>query len=98
MTLYAQWDADSYGISFDPGGGSGQMGPVAAAYESAVALPACAFTRSGYAFDVWKCDVDGEEIYFEDRDVLIMPSRNLQLSAQWTSDYIQGNSLNEELK
>ena len=87
-TLYAQWDANSYGISFDPCGGSGSMSPVMAAYESTVTLPACAFTRSGYAFDVWKCDIDGEEIYFEDQDVLIMPSRNLSLSAQWTSDYI----------
>ena len=64
------------------------MSPVTAAYRSSVTLPACAFTRSGYAFDVWKCDIDGEEIYFEDQDVLIMPSRNLSLSAQWTSDYI----------
>lgn len=88
MTLYAQWDANSYGISFDPGGGSGSMSPITAVYESTVALPACVFTRSGYTFDVWKCAIGGEEIYFEDQDVLIMPSRSLSLSAQWTSDYI----------
>lgn len=87
-TLYAQWDANSYSISFNPGGGSGSMSPITAAYESTVALPACAFTKSGYTFDVWKCDIDGEEIYFEDQDVLIMPSRNLSLSAQWMSNYI----------
>ena len=64
------------------------MSPVTAAYRSNAALPACAFTRSGYAFDVWKCAVDGEEIYFEDQDRLAMPARDLSLTAQWTPDQV----------
>ena len=66
MTLYAQWDVDSYTISFDSGGGSGSMGPITAAYESDVALPACAFTKASSAFDAWECTIDGEEYYFLD--------------------------------
>ena len=66
MTLYAQWQANSYAISFSPGGGSGSMSPVTAAYRSTVTLPACAFTRSGHVFDVWECAIDGEESYFND--------------------------------
>ena len=66
MTLYAQWQANSYTISFNPGEGSGSMSPVTAAYRSTVTLPACAFTRSGHVFDVWECAIDGEESYFND--------------------------------
>ena len=66
MTLYAQWQANSYTISFNPGEGSGSMSPVTAAYRSNVVLPACTFTRSGYVFDVWECIIDGEESYFND--------------------------------
>ena len=66
MTLYAQWQANSYAISFSPGGGSGSMSPVTAAYRSTVTLPACAFTRSGHVFDVWECAIGGEERYFND--------------------------------
>ena len=85
MTLYAQWQANSYTISFNPGEGSGSMSPVIAAYRSNVTLPACTFTRSGYAFDVWECIIDGEESYFEDQDRFVMPAQNLSLSAQWAA-------------
>lgn len=86
MTLYAQWQANSYAISFNPGGGSGSMSPATAAYGSTVTLPACAFTRSGYVFNVWECTIDGEESYFEDQDRFVMPAQNLSLTAQWTND------------
>ena len=85
MTLYAQWQANSYTISFNPGEGSGSMNPVTAAYRSNVTLPACTFTRSGYTFDVWECIIDGEESYFEDQDWFVMPAQNLSLSAQWAA-------------
>ena len=66
VVLSAQWAANSYTISFDPGGGSGSMDVVAAEAGSSVTLPACAFTRSGYVFDIWECIIDGEENYFND--------------------------------
>ena len=61
------------------------MNPVTAAYRSNVTLPACTFTRSGYAFYVWECIIDGEESYFEDQDWFVMPAQNLSLSAQWAA-------------
>lgn len=54
--LYAVWAPYFYTVTFAAGGGTGAMEPQAREYDDGVALPACAFTRTGYAFDGWRAN------------------------------------------
>ena len=53
VTLYAQWAAHTYKVSFDKNGGTGTMGDMDLAYDEEKALTACAFERGGYDFCGW---------------------------------------------
>jgi uncharacterized delta-60 repeat protein/uncharacterized repeat protein (TIGR02543 family) len=56
-TLYAQWAAILYTITFDANEGTGTMAPQAA--SGPTALEANAFTRSGFTFSGWNTTADG---------------------------------------
>ena len=61
VTLYAQWTANTYTISFDPNAADaeGTMADLATAYNETVTLPENAFTRTGYTFAGWNTEPDG---------------------------------------
>ncbi len=53
-TLYAQWTADQYTVTYDPNGGSGSPTNVSENYGSdAIAQAPTAPTRTGYSFVGW---------------------------------------------
>ena len=52
-TLYAQWKAKSYKISFNANGGTGDIAPLTASYDSVLTLPENAYMRTGYTFVGW---------------------------------------------
>ncbi|MCR5725712.1 MAG: InlB B-repeat-containing protein, partial [Treponema sp.] len=52
-TLYAQWQAKTYTVSYNANEGIGTISSVTAPYDSTVELPANAFFRDGYSFYGW---------------------------------------------
>ncbi len=61
ITLYAQWTANSYKVSFDANGGSGTMANQSFKYDQvATALTTNTFTNAAYYyFDGWNTKADG---------------------------------------
>ena len=60
VTLYAQWEADEYPVSFDANGGEGTMASVSVRYGDSYDVPTSTFTRDGYTFGGWNTQEDGE--------------------------------------
>ena len=59
-TLYAQWKANSYTVSFSANGGSGSMASQTVTGGGSLTLPACGFTApDGKRFKAWR--IGGEE-------------------------------------
>jgi predicted ribosomally synthesized peptide with SipW-like signal peptide/uncharacterized repeat protein (TIGR02543 family) len=73
QTLYAQWTANLYTITFDSAGGT-TVSAITQAYGSSVTAPANP-TRSGYTFAGWSPAVPAT-----------MPLNGAALTAQWTAN------------
>ena len=59
VDLYAVWEPIKYKISFDKNGGEGTMDDIEnVSYDVAVALPTCAFEKSGVDFKCWQLGGD----------------------------------------
>ena len=59
VTLYAQWSANQYTVSYDPNGGSGTMASDTATYDAAFSIRANEYTKTGYEFVGWNDRADG---------------------------------------
>ena len=82
LELYAQWKAESYTLSFDPNGGSGEMAAETVTYGVATRLPENAFTREKYSFTGWNTKADGSGISYGDRETVSF-TEDTVLYAQW---------------
>jgi uncharacterized repeat protein (TIGR02543 family) len=80
-TLYAQWTANTYAVTFDPNGGSGSMAPEAD--NAPTALTANVFTRAGYTFTGWNIASDGSSTAYADGATYPF-TVSATLYAQWT--------------
>ena len=85
LTLTAQWDPNTYYVSFDSNGGSGSMDDQTFTYDGKQALSPNDFTPStGYEFVGWKGD-DGN-VYTDKEEVNNLttePDGTVILRAQW---------------
>lgn len=56
LTLYAVWQANTYGVAFvcEDDGVTGETQGFTATYDTAFTLPECGFIRDGYHFKGWK--------------------------------------------
>ena len=70
VTLYAQWTANQYTITFDTNGGSA-INPITQDYNTAITAPADP-TRKGYTFAGWNPALPAT-----------MPAGNMTVTAQW---------------
>ena len=66
ITLYAQWDPNTYLIHYEPNGGGGSMGDQAFVYDSPGILDLNVFTRPGYDFIRWNTMPDGSGTSYAD--------------------------------
>ncbi len=85
ITLYAQWTASSYNVTFDSNTGSGTMTAQAIDYDDSAALTANTFSKTGYTFDGWNTASDGSGTAYSDTASFTMNVEGITLYAQWTA-------------
>ena len=86
ITIYAQWSANSYGVTYNDQGGSGESGG-AATYTSgsSFVLPTTPPTRAGYTFIGWFVASSGGIALISPYTPLT-PFGVVTIYAQWTAD------------
>ncbi len=87
-TLYAQWQANTYKVSFNANGGDGTMSDQNFTYDEAKkALSKNTFTRTGYTFNGWNTQDNGQgTTYTNQQSVNNLTTENnatITLYAQW---------------
>jgi uncharacterized repeat protein (TIGR02543 family) len=86
VTLYAVWTANTYSVSFDANGGTGDtMSDQTFTYNVAQDLTANTYTRSGYTFAGWSTTSAGT-VQFVDEASYIIGAGNATLYAVWTAN------------
>ncbi len=89
VDLDAQWIANTYTVAFDGNDEtSGKMSNQDRTYDDNVALPANAFTKTGYTFDGWSVTQNGE-LKFANQSTENVTSENgatVTLYARWKAD------------
>ena len=58
-TLYANWQANTYTITYNANGGAGSMGNTVVNYGTNTAIRSNTFTKTGYTFAGWTTRTDG---------------------------------------
>lgn len=72
-------------ITFEPNGGKGDMDDQTVDKGVRTQLNKNKFTRSGYSFDGWNTDPDGDGTGYEDKDYISV-QKDITLYAQWERD------------
>ncbi|MDB4273901.1 InlB B-repeat-containing protein, partial [Algibacter sp.] len=84
VTLYAQWIAINYTVTFDANGGTGTMSGQSIAYEAAANLTSNSLTRAGYSFTGWNTAADGSvSAYADGANYTMTAAADVTLYAQW---------------
>ncbi|MCF7944248.1 MAG: InlB B-repeat-containing protein [Spirochaetia bacterium] len=86
QVLYANWNVNTYRISFDNNGGSGTMSSHAIPYDDTDSINSNTFTRTGYTFGSWNTQADGNGISYADQSNITMGIENVTLYAQWEAN------------
>ncbi len=87
VTLYANWTPNTYTVSYDANGGEGSTGLSSHTYDTAKALTANDYTKTGYTFAGWANSAEGAIAYSNGQSVLNLTSENggsVTLFAKWT--------------
>lgn len=85
--LYAIWEVNTYEVSFNSNGGSGEMLPQKFEYGAQANLNVNTFNKEGYTFIGWATTQNGLPVY-DDKDSFIIGSANVILYAIWkANDY-----------
>lgn len=91
ITLYAQWTANTYTITYDGNGGSGTTSPATFTYGNTATISSNNFTRSGYTFSNWNTVSGGSGTRYDPTDSYSSPA-DLNLYAIWTQNSSGGGS------
>jgi uncharacterized repeat protein (TIGR02543 family) len=89
VTLYAQWSADFFAVTFNANGGSGSM--TAQSDNSTTALSADSFVYSGYTFSGWNTQSNGSGTSYGDGSGYSFNAA-VTLYAQWTAVSVVANT------
>ena len=98
VTLYAQWQANNYDVTFDANGGTGTMSAQTITFDATAALKENAFTRTGYTFKGWNTKADGTGTSYADKASYTMATEGVTLYAQWEEIKPESITLNETSK
>ncbi|MGN1004298.1 MAG: InlB B-repeat-containing protein [Oscillospiraceae bacterium] len=85
LTLYAQWTADTYTVTYNANGGSGAPDSQTKTHDVDLTLSSTTPTRSGYTFDSWNTSTDGSGTRYAAGGTYTL-NADLTLYAQWTAD------------
>lgn len=88
-TLYAEWEPNTYQITFEANAGSGTMTSQTMTYGEANTLTSCAFTApNGKRFSSWNTEADGSGTKYSNRQSVLNLSEGdtITLYAQWEDD------------
>lgn len=88
VTLYAQWERDTYAVKFDKNSDHavGSMPDEAVPTLDDWTVPGCGFTRTGYKFTGWNTETDGSGTAYEPGSAvpaLASKDGTVTLYAQW---------------
>lgn len=90
-TIYAHWTPITYSVKYNGNGStSGSMGNSSHTYDTAKALTANAFKKTGYAFQGWATSATGPVKYTDKQSVKNLTSTSgatVNLYAVWSSTY-----------
>ncbi len=88
VTLYAQWEADTYIIKFNNNGGTGTMSSQKISYDKSTAIKKNTYTKEGYTFKNWNTSSNGSgTIYTDGQTILnVLSTGTLTLYAQWEAN------------
>ena len=88
VTLYAQWKANDYTVTFDSNTGTGIMPAQTLTYDKKTTLTQNAFTKTGYTFLNWNTKADGSGTSYTDKAEVknIAASGNITLYAIWQAN------------
>ncbi len=85
----SNWKANSYTISFNANGGTGEMEDEVCTYDSQKYLLENKFVRNGYEFKNWSLTPDGNGTCFSNKEIVKNltdeDGKNIILYAQWTA-------------
>lgn len=88
-TIWSRWIANTYTVAFNANGGSGTMSNETFTYDTAKALSANAFTRTGYTFAGWTTSASGAKVYNDKQSVSNLTTTSggtVTLYAKWTTN------------
>ena len=87
LTLYAQWQANTYTVRFYANGGTGTMETQSFTYDAAQALTENAFVRADYTFLGWSKSSSGG-VQYQDKQTVknLAESGTVTLYAVWAKD------------
>ncbi|MBN2352101.1 MAG: InlB B-repeat-containing protein [Spirochaetales bacterium] len=90
VTLYAQWVANGYSVTFDKNdpAASGVMPDQVISSGSTAALSLCAFSKPGWTFSGWATSPGGGVVY-ADGAGYTMGGADVTLYAKWTANVYQ---------
>lgn len=89
MTLVAEWEANSYAVTFDKNEGTGTMADQKFKYDTAQNLTANTFTREGYSFQGWSTTKTGSVEHTDGKSVKNLTADvngSVTLYAIWKAD------------
>ncbi len=90
MTLYAQWNRDTYTVKYDANGGTGHMDDQIFNYDEKDFLRKNTFTRVGYDFVGWAVDQSSTTADYTDQEYVsnLTDKNEITLYAVWGKDQI----------
>jgi len=83
VNLYAQWQKNTYTLTFNSNGGTGTTVTQSLLYATSTPLTANTYTRTGYTFSGWATTSSGSVVYADKANYSI-GAANATLYAKWT--------------
>ena len=85
ITLYAQWEANTYTVIFNSNGGEGEMNSQIFKYDEEKALSANIYTKEGFIFGGWNTSSDFSGTDYSDKQVVknLTTGTTVRLYAVW---------------
>ena len=86
FVLTAQWEPDTYTVTFDPNNGTGTMDSQTFTHDTEQALTPSTFTRTGWYFTGWNTSKDGTGTTYADGEKVVnltTAGNTITLYAQW---------------